>query len=122
MITPLGEGVAANGERLVEPVMASLLDEERYKIDGFSLFESLCIHAINGAKASATVNLQDERCVFILSSTKGDIWVSMAESAKKISSWFGNPNQPIVVSKVMHGFAIVMPFVVGQWHGSQFAA
>jgi len=116
MITPLGEGVAANlkavqdgetrlcmhtdvhGERLVEPVMASLLDEERYKIDGFSLFESLCIHAINGAKASATVNLQDERCVFILSSTKGDIWVSMAESAKKISSWFGNPNQPIVVS------------------------
>ena len=116
MITPLGEGIAANlkavqegktclcmhsnvhGETLVEPVMASLLDEERYKIEGFTLFESLCIHAINGAKASTTLNLQDEHCIFILSSTKGDIWESMATSAKRISSWFGNPNQPIVVS------------------------
>jgi len=114
IITPLGEGIDTNlkaiveghtrlqshnvvhGEELVTPVMASLLDESRYQIEGYSLFESLCIHAIKGAMHGIEVN--QEHCVFILSSTKGDIWCSMADTATHIATYFDNHNSPIVVS------------------------
>lgn len=116
IITPLGEGAAANleaivqmesklqlhemvhGEKIMTPVMASLLDENAWQIDGYTLFESLCIHAINGALKKNPTDLSSERCVFILSSTKGDIWISMVDSARHIAQHFGNNTQPIVVS------------------------
>jgi len=114
IITPLGEGVPTNldaiaqgrtmlqlhasvhGEELVHPVMASLLDEQRYQMEGYSLFESLCIRAIECALQGLQINL--DKTVFILSSTKGDIWVSMADTAAHIATYFGNTNPPVVVS------------------------
>lgn len=115
IITPLGEGVAANlaairqgetriaqhnavhGEPLVAPVMASLLDERSYEREGYSLFESLCIRAVEGARVPA-IDIASARCLFILSSTKGDIWCSMAETAQHIAEAFDNHTAPVVVS------------------------
>ena len=116
IITPLGEDATANleaivqmksklqlhdtihGEKIMTPVMASLLDEHAWQMDGYTLFESLCIHAIDGALKKNPTDLSCERCVFILSSTKGDIWISMADSARHIAQYFGNNTRPIVVS------------------------
>lgn len=116
VITPLGDGVTANleavrngksclrlhenvhGEQLVTPAVASLVEAEKYIIDGYTLFESLCIHAVDNAKKTSTVDISNSKCVFILSSTKADIWPPMAETARHISTYFGNFNEPIVVS------------------------
>ena len=116
IITPLGDGVQANlqairqgksqislhhqvhGEQLVTPVMASLLDEQKYQMDGYTFFESLCIHAVEGAIKDISCAVHEARCVFILSSTKGDIWCSMYDTAKRIALHFGNKEKPIVVS------------------------
>lgn len=114
IITPLGESIDANlraieqgrtklqrhstvhGESLVTPAMTSIIDETKYLIDGYTLFESLCIKAIEGAKGAN--DLSDDRCIFVLSSTKADIWIPMAVTAKHIASYFGNESEPIVVS------------------------
>lgn len=116
IITPLGEGVLANidailagesrlerhasvhGAALVEPVMASLLDADTYRMDGYTLFESLCIRCIMPLAASHGAQIASDRCVFVLSSTKGDIWTPMAETAAHIAAYFGNTVPPIVVS------------------------
>lgn len=116
IITPLGEDVDVNlsaivqsksnlcmhdtihGEIIQTPIMASLLDEGAYHKNGFTLFESLCIHAIEGALKNNPTDISEERCVFILSSTKGDIWSSMFDSARHIAAYFGNNVSPIVVS------------------------
>lgn len=116
VITPLGEGAEENvdallmgrselrvhqcvhGERLVVPAMASLLNEGRYRMEGYTLMESLCISAVSGAVERGTVNVARSSCVFILSSTKGDIQTPMPVTARRISQFFGNRNEPIVVS------------------------
>lgn len=113
IITPLGKGIDANltaiyqgksnlkchnsvhREDLVIPAMASLLDETQYRMDGYTFFECLCIRAVEGALQGKTI---DKDAIFILSSTKGDIWCSMAETATHIATYFGNQNSPIVVS------------------------
>lgn len=116
IITPLGEGVRTNldailsgrtclqthssvhGESLVEPVMASLIDADAYRMDGYTLFESLCIRCIASFVPQYSVPLASDRCVFVLSSTKGDIWTPMAETAAHVAAYFGNKVSPIVVS------------------------
>lgn len=116
IITPLGEGVRANldailagrsciqrhtsvhGAELVEPAVASLLDAEQYRIAGYTLFESLCIRCIEPTIESMRDEVASRRCVFVLSSTKGDIWTPMAETAAHIATYFHNEVAPIVVS------------------------
>lgn len=115
IVTPLGEGVADNikaildgdtaiaihnsvhGEVLVEGVMASLLDSEKYKIEGYSLFESVSIYAVSKALEGCNVDVKADGTVFVISSTKGDIWKSIADSASDVARYFGNRNKPIVV-------------------------
>lgn len=116
IITPLGEGCEANlsaivqgdcrlrmhesvhDEALMTPVMASLLDMSSYQIAGYTLFESLCIRAVEGALRQEATPVDGDECVFIVSSTKGDIWCSMFDSAQHIAQYFGNHVAPIVVS------------------------
>lgn len=116
IITPLGEGVAANaeavmrgqtrltthtsvhGERLVETAVASLLDADRYRIDGYSLFESLCIRCIMPFAAKHGKAMASAKCVFVLSSTKGNLWTPMSDTAARVAAFFGNAVRPIVVS------------------------
>lgn len=116
IITPLGEGVRANldailagrsciqrhtsvhGTELVEPVVASLLDADQYRMADYTLFESLCIRCIESIVAPMRDEVASRRCVFVLSSTKGDIWTPMAKTAAHIAAYFHNEVPPIVVS------------------------
>lgn len=116
IITPMSEGVDSNiesiltgestikchsdvhGVELHSPVMASLLDEGRYQIEGYTLFESLCIRVAEKALEHTGIDSASERCVFVISSTKGDIWESIAVSATCVAGYFSNSVKPVVVS------------------------
>lgn len=115
MITPLGEGTECNlmavlrgesclrkhssvhGEIVPEPFVGSLLEvlPER---PGFTPFEALCIAAAEPAILDARTDVTTADSVFILSTTKGNIWSSPAVSARKIAEYFGNHTTPVVVS------------------------
>ena len=115
MITPLGEGTERNlmavlrgesclrkhssvhGETVPEPFVG-LLFETLPKRPGFTPFEALCIAAAEPAIRDARTDVTTADCVFILSTTKGNIWSSPAVSARKIAEYFGNHTTPVVVS------------------------
>lgn len=92
--TPLTE---LRGRKLVQPVMGALLQEEPI-IDGYTLFESLCIRSARRAIDDSGIDATNKRCVFILSSTKGDIWTPSATTARRIACALGNKTTPIVIS------------------------
>ncbi|MCQ2324838.1 MAG: 3-oxoacyl-ACP synthase [Paludibacteraceae bacterium] len=85
------------GRELVQPVMGTLLKDEP-DIDGYTMFESLCIRSAQRAITKAGIDVTNHRCVFILSSTKADIWTPSATTAQRIARYFGNETTPIVVS------------------------
>lgn len=89
---------SVHGAQLVEPVVASLMDERLYKLEGYTLFESYCIRSAEPAISASAIDAASSRCVFVISSTKGDIWAPMAESAAHIAAYFGNHSLPVVVS------------------------
>lgn len=115
MITPLGEGTENNidavlrgesrlqrhtsvhGETVPEPFMGSLL-ERLPEREGLTPFEALCVAVAEPAVRQARVDITAADCVFILSTTKGNIWSSPAASARKVATYFGNHTTPIVVS------------------------
>ena len=106
IISPLGEGSAANYEAVragrsglkihthrfedVEPFCASLFETPQD-------FVELCIRSIEAAIQDSGIKSQDEGTIFILSTTKGDN-LDLLTPARKIARHFGNPNPPIVVS------------------------
>lgn len=125
IITPLGEGLAANYDAIMQgksalrryenpallptPFFASLFKEGAIDlVEGYSRFESLCIRCAAVAIKKADIDTADGRTLFVLSSTKGNIealattqeteTVGLAESAQRIARYFGNHNAPLVVS------------------------
>ena len=80
--------------------------------NNLSLFEKIIITSINECLEKSFVNITDARTILIISSTKGNISmleqnpvpanlqreIALTSSAKKIAQWYGNPNEPIVVS------------------------
>lgn len=76
-------------------------------LDGYTPFESLAIHCINDALSKASVEI-NQRTVFVLSSTKGNVGllksadnpdniISLGKAAKKIADAVNIPTEPIVV-------------------------
>lgn len=68
------------------------------KGDELSFFEKLCILSAHRAIERAGLDYRDDKTVFVLSTTKGDIGGLIYPSAKRITNFFGNKNNPIVVS------------------------
>lgn len=115
IITPLGEGTENNlnavlrgesclrlhnevhGEPVPEPFVGSLFEHLPQR-QGFTPFESLCIAVAEPAIKQAAIDVSAADCIFILSTTKGNIWTSPADSARKIATFFGNNSTPVVVS------------------------
>lgn len=122
IITPLGDGTATNYQAIVsgktalqlhqsegvaEPFYASLFEQTTSAI-GRNRFESLCIQCAAKALQNTPINPANNRTVFILSTTKGNIEalanthdineISPAHSAERIAKHFNNHNTPIVVS------------------------
>ena len=104
---------------LPEPFMAALIDRdealavcERAGIHGdYTFFERLAILSVQQALQQCEVDVTSSRTLLILSTTKGNVdllrepqegiaeeRVLLGEAAKTIAAYFGNPNQPLVVS------------------------
>lgn len=82
--------------------MEALFPEKKY-----SFFEKMCLYAVQNAVNLSNVNTRYDQCLFLLSTTKGNIsslsedgisQQSLFESAQRIAQYFNNPNRPLFVS------------------------
>ena len=94
--------------QLSEGFVASMFTDEQWDellIPDYSKFESLVIRAVERVQ-----RVQGRSgTLFILSTTKGDIGVSPAESAKRIAEYLGIETKPIVVCNAcISGLAALM--------------
>ncbi|HET8574075.1 MAG TPA: beta-ketoacyl synthase N-terminal-like domain-containing protein [Edaphocola sp.] len=80
---------------------------EEFPQQQYSDFEKLCLFVAQQAIAESQIDTASEDCLFILSTTKGNIAeldlqaderISLFTSAQKIAGHFNNPNRPLVVS------------------------
>jgi len=122
IISPLGKNIDENyfavthGKSGIKPYLNNEIEILASWIIGrnkdynsqttLSIFENMMIESIKIALESSSVKPSDKKTVFIVSSTKGNIsalnfdnsMTNLFESAKKVSSYFSNPNNPIVIS------------------------
>lgn len=98
------------------PFQAALFADESFAVTDlqkkYTKFENLLIASVSDALAKSAVNATDEKTVFILSSTKGNISlletetssellnkrISLNTSAQLIAGHFGFVNKPVIVS------------------------
>lgn len=98
-----------------EPFTASLFTDEQWgEMPGegrFTRFERILIHSADEALHHTGVNPKSERVLFVVSTTKGNIElldsveadfsrerVLLGYAARMVTAYFGNPNEPLVVS------------------------
>ncbi|HVW16434.1 MAG TPA: beta-ketoacyl synthase N-terminal-like domain-containing protein [Mucilaginibacter sp.] len=129
LFTPLGKTTTENFSNLKQgisavtehidgaispnPFFAALFDKDAFSTDNqHTKFEQLLIASIADALRQSGLNASDEKTVFILSSTKGNISlletekdtpglqerISLSASAKLIAEHFGFINKPVVIS------------------------
>jgi len=105
--------------RLPEPFTASLMDREKVEeafaplANGvkYTFFEKMIIFSASRAIAEAKIDAASDRVLFILSTTKGNVFlldknetgfpqerVLLGYAAKQMTDFFHNPNTAIVVS------------------------
>lgn len=107
-----------NAFDIPEPFFASLIDDERLNgelllnfkdedLSSYTKFEKILLLSVKKANDEAGLDLKDKNTLFILSTTKGNIAYLSDEmdeenylwhSAQKIASFFGNENEPLVIS------------------------
>jgi len=104
---------------LPEPFTASLMERDTIEeavvplnLDGkYTFFEKIIILSASKAIAEAGIDPTSDRVFFILSTTKGNVFlldkretefpkerVLLAQAARQMTNYFRNPNSPIVVS------------------------
>lgn len=96
---------------LPEPFVASLFDRDSINLDGnYTFFEKICILSASKALAQADIDPASPRVCFVISTTKANVdllqdqhgfdsqRVLPAIAAQQVSAYFGNKNEPIVVS------------------------
>ena len=104
---------------LPEPFVASLMDREKVEAafvplatdTKYTFFEKMIILSASRAIADAGIDASSDRVLFILSTTKGNVFlldknetgfpqerVLLGYAAKQMTDFFRNPNTPIVVS------------------------
>ena len=114
----IGLSLHENTFGIIEPFFASLIDDERLDkelvfnfkdedLSSFTRFEKLLLLSVKRANDEAKINLHDKNTLFILSTTKGNVSylsddiderVYLWHSAKKMVSFYGNENEPLVIS------------------------
>lgn len=104
---------------LPEPFVASLMDRELLErncieishYNKYTVFEKMIILSASKALAEADIDPASDRVLFILSTTKGNVFlldhremgfpqerVLLGEAARQMTEFFHNPNSPLVVS------------------------
>ncbi len=97
-----------------EPFYAALFEKQnkQERTSDYSAFEQLLIDSVSDALKLTSIDPADQKTIFIISSTKGNISfiesmrddeeasekISLSVSARKVSEYFGNGNEPLVVS------------------------
>ncbi len=108
--------------------VVSLFEDRTPLGHGLSFFDSLSIFAASQAISDSGIDPSSSRVAFVLSTIKGNIdsmgldenKYSIIESAKRITSYFHNPNPPIVVSNAcISGLAALLHgqrmLICGPW-------
>ncbi len=127
IISPLGLDTASNYQAvkqgmsqlkrhegvfgLSEPFVASLLNRDEINVEGnYTFFEKIAILSASRALAEADIDPSSPRVCFVVSTTKANVdllqdaqgfdgrRVMPGAAARQISEYFGNNNEPIVVS------------------------
>lgn len=94
-----------------EMVLLKACERERIPVTSYTKFERMVILSVIGALRSASIDPRSSEVLFIIASTKGNIEllderqgnvypserVLLTESARQITKWFHNPNEPLVV-------------------------
>jgi 3-oxoacyl-[acyl-carrier-protein] synthase-1 len=105
---------------LPEPLAASLIDREKLsdsfadvstRTGDYTMLEKAAILSVGAAAAQAQVDLSGADVLFVFSSTKGNVHlldeneksfdrnhIYLWYSARLVAEYFGNPNEPLVVS------------------------
>jgi 3-oxoacyl-[acyl-carrier-protein] synthase-1 len=97
-----------------QPAWVSLTDDSVIDpgLKAYSRYEQLLIASIREAQTHTDANLSDPQTLFVFSTTKGNISIlenetllrdqtgqlELYESAKKVTAYFGNPNEPVIIS------------------------
>lgn len=80
---------------------------EKFPQEEFTVFEKMCLFVAQQAIIESQINPALEDCLFVLSTTKGNIAelgqqtderINLLTSAQKIARHFQNPNRPLVAS------------------------
>lgn len=107
-----------NNPDIPEAFVASLIDREKIKscfeglnLGEYTFFEKLLILSVSRSLQTADIDAASEKVLFILSTTKGNVDLLdennlsfpisrslLGEAAKQVSTYFKNPNMPLVVS------------------------
>lgn len=123
IISPLGEGTAANVRAVLEgksgirryeagafgasePFCASFFDRDMIPAGDGTLFERVLKACVKSAVEETGIDPASPRVLFLLSTTKGNITeigrndadLPLDVPARRLASFFGNPNPPLVVS------------------------
>lgn len=104
---------------LPDPFVASLMDREQVEHafseitdnQQYTFFEKMTILSVSKAIAEAGIDPSSNRVLFILSTTKGNVFllnpnetgfpkerILLGKAAKQMTDYFHNPNTPLVVS------------------------
>jgi len=103
----------AEAMELPEPFTASLFDWDVVElIEGYTHFESIVIQSVKRALQQTSIDAASPKVLFVISTTKGNVElldtvrsahyqadrVLVGTTARLITSYFKNPNPPVVVS------------------------
>lgn len=98
------------GSLIDRTVIAKAIEAEGINADGLTFFEQICVLSVYLASVNCREILSSAETVFVLSTTKGNVELLgdcetannldcyLSVSARKIASYFGNVNTPIVAS------------------------
>lgn len=96
------------GSLIDRKLIAEIFTQRFGYLDNLSFFEQLCILSADRAITKCGLNAKDKSVTFIFSTTKGNVdglednlsnpECFIGHTAKKVSSFFGNQNNPIVAS------------------------
>ena len=97
-----------------QPAWVSLIPDSLLPVAGenYSRYENFLISSVNEASQHSDVNLSSPETLFVFSTTKGNIslleedtfqgdqtsQLELFTSAKKVTTHFNNPNEPVVIS------------------------
>ncbi len=120
-----------------QPVWVSMVTETQLGLslpESYSHYEKLLIASIKGAQDNSMINLSGDDTLFVFSTTKGSIALleseaitpelmgklSLFNSASLVAKYFGNNNQPVVISNACISGVVALLYAKRMLDSGQF--